>query len=309
MWCPHCGSPHKLGSRFCVATGKPLDTRVHRNELPARRHPLVGTLIAGKYEVVRRIGAGGMGEVFEAENTVLGRIVAIKIVSGSGTEAAARLRREAEVIASLQHPNICDVYDVGALPDGSPFLVLERLTGETLESHLRRERRIRPIRAIELFTQILSGLQVAHAAGIVHRDLKPANVFLTERIGCPPLVKILDFGFAKDVSGRMRTMTQPGRRCGTPAYMSPEQLFGRPLDLRSDLFSVGIMLFEALSAQHPFAGASVTEMTVKIARDPTPALPPRVSKELAEIVRKALEKDPAARPKSALEMQTALASL
>jgi eukaryotic-like serine/threonine-protein kinase len=310
LWCPHCGRPHKLGARFCGETGKALEQRVHRRDtLPARRHPLVGHIIDNKYEILRRIGVGGMGEVFEAENRLLHRQVAIKIVNTASAEAAARLRREAEVITTLQHPNICDVYDVGTLPDGSPYLVLERLTGETLEDHLRRERRMSSIRAIELFMQILSGLQHAHAVGIVHRDLKPANVFLAERVGCPPLVKLLDFGFAKDVSGRLRTMTRPGNRCGTPAYMSPEQLFGRPLDLRSDVFSVGIMLFEVLCSRHPFAGASVTETTIRIAREPPSRFSRHVPRDLADVVMRALEKDPSHRPQSALEMQTILAAL
>jgi eukaryotic-like serine/threonine-protein kinase len=309
LWCPHCRNPHRLGERYCPVTGKPLDSRVHHSSTVARPHPLIGTMIDGKYEIVRRIGAGGMGEVFEAQNHVLRRSVAIKIVTNARVDAADRLRREAEVIASVQHPNICDVYDVGTMPDGSPYLVLERLTGDTLESARRRPLRVS--RIVEIFLQILSALQHAHASGIVHRDLKPANVFLVERVGCLPLVKVLDFGFAKDISGRLRGMTRPGKTCGTPQYMSPEQLCARPLDGRSDLFSVGIILFEMLTRRHPFEGGSMVETTLRIVHEPPSDLP-RLRKKAAPLealILKALAKHPRNRFGSAIEMQTALAEI
>jgi eukaryotic-like serine/threonine-protein kinase len=314
IWCPHCAQPHKLGEKYCRATGKLIDQRIHEGKRfsSSRPHPLIGMVIDDKFEILRRIGSGGMGEVFEAENRMLQRSVAIKIVAGSNPDAADRLRREARVIASIQHPNICDVYDIGVMPNGSPYLVLERLTGETLQQCFRREGRLSTSRTIEMFTQILSGVQHAHASGIVHRDLKPANVFLVERIGCIPLVKVLDFGLAKDLSGNARTLTRPGRACGTPHYMSPEQLCGRAVDGRSDLFSIGIMLFEALLNHHPFAAPTIVEMSMKIAYEPCSALDRlrrKVPKDLADLVERALHKDPERRPQSAIEMQTALATL
>jgi serine/threonine-protein kinase len=253
-----------------------------------------------------------MAEVFEAHNLLLDKSVAIKIVAGSNPEAAVRLRREARVIASIQHPNICDVYDIGVLPNGNPYLVLERLMGETLQLAMRREGRMSVARTVEIFTQILSGAQAAHANAIVHRDMKPANVFLVDRLGGTPLVKVLDFGLAKDMHGRMGTMTNPGKACGTPHYMSPEQLCARPVDVRSDLFSIGIILFECLMNRHPFAAPTVVEMTMKIAYDDSEEmarLKRRVSPELAAIVERALEKDPAYRFQSAIAMQAALAEL
>jgi serine/threonine-protein kinase len=269
-------------------------------------------VLDGRYEILRRIGAGGMGEVFEARNRMLKRSVAIKSVSRASAEASSRLRREAQVIASIHHPNICDVYDVGTMPSGSPYVVLEFLVGETLRTTLQRERRLVPGRAIELFAQILSGLECAHANDILHRDLTPANVFLVQRVGLPPLVKILDFGLAKDMSGRIDGMTRPGRRCGTLAYMSPEQARARPLDRRSDIFSVGIMLFEAVAGVHPFSAANMTDIGLKIINEPSLdlcELLPNVPRRLADIVHRALAKDPAIRYQTAIEMQRALANV
>jgi eukaryotic-like serine/threonine-protein kinase len=317
QWCPHCSEPHKLTDKYCRATGKSLERTVHRpsaSEIVARlsRHRLIGTFIDGKYEIIRRIGVGGMGEVFEAHNRLLSRPVAIKIVARTTPEAIERLRREARVIASIQHPNICDVYDVGNMPDGCPYLVLERLNGETLNDLLRRERRLSASRAIGIFEQILSGLQHAHAAGILHRDLKPANVFLVERVGLPPLVKLLDFGFAKEISGRAIKVTRPGNTCGTPGYMSPEQLEARELDYRSDIFSVGIMLFEALGGAHPFYANTLAEVCSRIMYEPFTdlrQLRPQLPVELTNIVHLALDKVRDLRPQSAFAMQHALTEI
>jgi serine/threonine-protein kinase len=314
VWCPHCREPHKLGEAYCPKSGQKLDQRIHHDSyIRAKLHPLIGVVIDGKYEILKRIGVGGMGEVFEAHNQALDRRVALKIVTkGKAADAADRLRREARVIASVKHPNICDLYDVGTMPDGTPYMVLELLTGETLHARVRREKRLTVSDAIDIFCQILSGVQHAHANSIVHRDLKPANVFLVERYGLRPLVKLVDFGLAVDLLGRMHKLTQPGRSCGTPHYMSPEQLRGRPVDARSDLFSIGLMLFEALSGRHPFAATAIVEMTIKIAyEEPTELaqLRKRVPPALAAIVERTLEKDPDRRPQSAMELQTALAAL
>jgi serine/threonine-protein kinase len=295
-----------------------LDPRVHRPSkhrvAPTPKvNKWIGTIVDGKYEILRRIGAGGMGEVFEAENHVLKRRVAIKIVSAESSTAAARLRREASMIASMHHPNICNVYDVGEMPDGSPYLVLELLEGETLNSLLRRCGRLSSSLTVEFFTQLLSSLQQAHAIGIVHRDLKPANVFLVERVGCRPLVKLLDFGLAKDVSGRYAKMTRPGEHCGTPGYMSPEQLTGKTIDHRSDLFSVGTMLFECLTGRHPFAAATVAETSIQIVHDPPSvdlrSLPFSLPPGISEILARALQKAPELRYASAVQMQMALQNL
>jgi serine/threonine-protein kinase len=296
---------------ICPATGKSLDRSIHRAPQETA-HSLVGSIIGGRYRVVRVIGAGGTSEVLEAENVTLRRPVAVKIVKNklAGTDAAERLQREAQFVAAIQHPNICDVLDVGTLPDGRPFIVLERLFGESLALHLGRARGLDVAWAKELFTQILSGLHAAHGAGIVHRDLKPQNVFLVDRLGCPPLAKLVDFGFAKDVSGtRGATMTKPGKVVGTPTYMAPEQLAGERVDRRADVFAVGVMLHEALAGRHPFMRATNAEIVTAILReDPPPLRQARrdVTAALEVVVRRALAKEREARWPTAFDMQRAL---
>lgn len=307
-------------------TGKPLDPHIHRRTgeapslpknarpAPKSRHPLLGTVLDGKYRIVEQLGSGGIGDVFEAENLHLGRRVAIKVgVGGASGETVARLRREARAIASLHHPNIRDIYDVGQMQNGQPYLVLELLKGETLEERIARVRRLGLREGVDLFQQLLSGLHLAHVAGIVHRDLKPANIFLVERVSCVPLVKLLDFGFALDLSGqRWRRITAAGKACGTLHYMSPEQIRGEGAGVQSDLFSVGVVMFEALTGQHPFDDRNAQTVGSNILRDPVPpmaTLHRSVPLALDAIVRRALEKDPQERFSSALEMQLALSTL
>jgi serine/threonine-protein kinase len=269
---------------------------------------MLGAVIAGKYQLKRLIGTGGMGEVFEAENRVLKRMVAIKIVRGAiaTPEAIARLEREVLLVSAVQHPNICDVYDAGSLSDGSPFIVLERLYGETLDQVILRENRLPLDRAIDLFAQVLSGLQAAHGAQIVHRDLKPQNVFCVDRLGCAPLVKLLDFGLARDISGlRAKTITRPGALLGTLRYMSPEQLLGKRVDARADLFAVGVMLYEALSGRHPFDAPTMADLQASILRSsPTPIAD--VPRAVADVVERCLAKNPDDRWKTAVDVQRAL---
>ncbi len=271
----------------------------------------MGTTIGGKYVVTKHLGTGGTGSVFEAENRLLRRKVAIKLVDASAThDAVKRLEQEAQLVSAIQHPNICDVYDVGVLPDASPYIVLERLFGETLATLLRRKQRLDADVAFDIFTQMLSGLQAAHGARIVHRDLKPENVFLVDRLGIGPLVKILDFGFAKDISGlRVRSNTHPGSLLGTLKYMSPEMLDRKPIDERTDLFGAGLMLFEALAGKIPFEdpldkGDDPPGRIAGALRAARPDLPARVG----DVVARALARAPSARFASALEFQTALAA-
>ena len=309
-----------------MVTGKPLDPHIHRRTAKARsvprsarpaptfRHPLLGTVLDGKYRIVEHLGSGGVGDVFEAENLRLGRRVAIKVgVGGASGEAIARLRREARAIASLHHPNIRDLYDVGQMENGQLYLVLELLKGETLQARIARVRRLVVREVVDLFQQLLSGLHLAHMAGIVHRDLKPANIFLVARVSCAPLVKLLDFGFALDLSGQLwRRITATGKACGTLHYMSPEQICGEGAGVQSDLFSVGVVMFEALTGQHPFDDTNPQMVASNILLAPPPpmaTLLPEIPVALDAIVRRALEKEPSRRFRSALEMQLALSTL
>lgn len=305
IWCPHCKAPHALGTKVCPTTAKSLDRTITKTA----EHPLVGTMIGGKYLVTKHLGTGGAGSVFEAENRILRRMVAIKLVDATATpQAVKRLESEALLVSAVQHPNICDVYDVGVLRDGSPYIVLERLYGETLASLLRRKKQLDAETAFDVFAQLLSGLQAAHGAHIVHRDLKPENVFLVDRLGCAPLVKILDFGFAKDISGlRVRSNTHPGSLLGTIKYMSPEMLDRKPIDERTDIFGAGLMMFEALVGHSPYEDplrkAEVPpEHIAEVFRAARPDLPPAV----ADVVARAIARSPDDRFASAIELQRAL---
>ncbi len=298
---------------MCGSTGKPLDGEIHQRVAHARvvrSSPLIGVVLDGRYKILRTIGSGGMGTVFEAENLPLRRLVAVKVVSRPDSQDALdRFAREASIISSVQHANICAVYDVGELPGGGPYIVLERLVGDTLAARMGRQRM--PVREIlDVFVQILSGLHAAHSAQILHRDLKPQNVFLVKRSGGNPLVKIVDFGLARDLSASAsKRLTKPGRLCGTLQYMSPEQLRGEQLDQRSDVFSLGVLLYEVLTGHHPFAASSVLELQTNILRldaPPVGRLRPDIPRSLQEMVSWAMMRSPAQRPASALDLQRGL---
>jgi serine/threonine protein kinase len=274
---------------------------------------MVGTVVGGRYRILRLIGVGGMGEVLEAETIDLRRLFVVKVLRASQMSEVAieRLRREAELVAQVQHPNICAVFDFGMMDDGRPYVVLERLFGEALSKTVGAGSKMAVAAAIDIFTQILSALHAAHGTDIVHRDVKPQNVFLVDRVGCPPLAKILDFGFAKDVSPvkRGRTLTSPGKVLGTPGYMAPEQLCGEKLDRRADLFSVGVMLHQALAGSNPFQRSSAAETQAAVLRDEPAsiaALRPDIPPALGRVVGRALEKDKDARYETALQMLQSL---
>ena len=318
-WCPHCGKPHALTERMCTATGKALDNAINQRSMARPRtplkpvlSPLIGTVLDGKYRILRAIGSGGMGTVFEAENLALKRLVAVKVVTKPDSEEALlRLAREASIVSSIQHPNICDVYDVGVLPSGGPYLVMERLVGSTLDERVRTPRGMSISAILDIFVQVLSGLHAAHVAQILHRDIKPQNVFIVERLGCAPLVKIVDFGLARDLAATSaaRRLTKPGRLCGTLQYMSPEQLRGEVLDQRSDLFSVGVLLYETLTGRHPFAAPTSVELQTNILRfdaRPLRELRPDVPVALEEMVAWAMRRPSGERPSSAIELQRGL---
>ena len=323
-WCPHCGQPHALAESVCPVTDLPLAQRLHTTgvavapkgaDVRLKSSVLGGVVAAGRYQIIRRLGRGGMGEVFEARDLTLLRLVALKIVSRVTPEARKRLELEGKLIASLRHVNICDVFDLGVLEDGVPYLVFERLQGGTL-AHVMKGRRSMPVpTVVDTFVQVLAGLQCAHENGVIHRDLKPANVFLVSQKGSKPIAKILDFGLAKDLSSTSQAgLTRPGKAVGTPAYMSPEQVSGRALDGRSDLFSIGIILFEALAGRHPFAvhGATEAELASSIAYGAHPdlqVLRPSLPPSLVRLIHAALDKNPDGRPQSARDFGASLAAV
>src|SRR5690242_8530854 len=243
----------------------------------------------GRYELVREIGRGAMGVVYEALDPTIARKIALKAIrfDGIGTtadEAARRFKNEARAAGGLNHPNIVTVYDAGE-DNGILYLAMEFIEGSTLEALIRQQRTIATAQTIDIIRQVCAGLDFAHAKGIVHRDIKPGNIMLAGN----RVVKITDFGIAR--AGEAMTIT--GQVVGTPNYMSPEQVLGKPLDGRSDLFSVGVILYEMVTGERPFEGQSITTIMYKIVHE-TP-IPPRkldatIHPGLSAVVEKALSK-------------------
>ena len=210
-------------------------------------------MIDNRYRVLRKIGEGGMGTVYAAEHVEIGKIVAIKILHphySTEQELVERFRREARAASRIGHPNIIDVMDFGTTDDGCAYFIMEHLDGIDLADVLSHERRLDPNRSCQITIQICRALAAAHAAGVIHRDLKPENIFLVARDGKADFVKVLDFGVARS-AGRSQRLTNPGIAMGTPEYMAPEQAAGGVVDHRSDIYSVGALLYEMVTGQPP----------------------------------------------------------
>ena len=274
-----------------------------------------GDLIGGKYRIVRLIGDGGMGSVYEAHHELLDTQVALKFLHAELAKRpglGSRFLQEARVSARIRSVHVTHVTDVDQTPDGSPYLVMELLHGESLQTAMERRGKFPVEQAIDFALQILSGLESAHHLGVVHRDLKPDNVFIVPATG-GPLLKLIDFGIAKlrAATEYQKGLTKAGAIIGTPEYMAPEQLFAAEnVDHRADLYSLGVILFEMLSGRRPADGDEVDTIVAAVVagnvlhlRDLEPNLPPG----LVAVVERALIPDREARFASALEMRLALA--
>ncbi len=280
----------------------------------APRTSLIGAVVDGKYRVVSVIGQGGMGTVFEAQHLSIGRMVALKVLKPENAQkpdAVARLRHEARVVSQLGHPNICEVFDIGQLEDGTPYLVMERLRGQTLTQRTEAGPQLSVAEVVEIGVQVLAGLDTAHRRNVIHRDMKPDNIFLAERAS-GMVAKILDFGISKATvpEEQPHHLTRTGMVMGTPYYMAPEQAMGeRALDGRVDVWGTGVCLFEALTGARPFVAKNYNALLVQILTAPLPnilELRRDVPPGLATVIAHALEKRRENRYQSARELADGL---
>ena len=331
--CSFCGTEIASGARFCLSCGKPVENSddmatidFATSPLPPPPRPpssssrnsssgssssaeflltegrfLPGRLIIGRYRIIALLGKGGMGEVYRADDLTLGQAVAMKFLPDETTRDAAmleRFRNEVRIARRISHPNVCRVYDVGDV-DGQAFFTMEYIDGEDLASLLRRIGRLPPDKALEIARQLCAGLAAAHAKGVLHRDLKPANIMLDGR----GQVVITDFGLA----GVAHDIRGPEVRSGTPAYMAPEQIAGKEVSPRSDIYALGLVLYEIFTGKRAFA----EKAGIGRARgDRTPSRPSSVVKDFDPIVEKVilrcLEEEPSARPANVLSVAGAL---
>lgn len=280
----------------------------------------LGRVLGGRYRILEPIGEGGMGQVFSAEHTEIGKHVAVKVLQPSCSgrpDLVERFRLEARAASKIGHPNIVDVTDFGTTDEGLVYYVMEQLQGVDLAEVLAQERTVEAARAIQISIQMCQALAAAHQADIIHRDLKPENVFLQPRGPQGDRVKIIDFGLARSLEASMkvnngRPLTNPGTPIGTPEYMAPEQAEGHPADARSDIYAVGAILYEMITGYPAFSGRGYTDVLMKKTRDkprPPRELRPDISKELDDVIMWVLERDPARRPQTMSQLEYALTKI
>src|SRR6202162_1500516 len=337
MNCPSCSSDVPASSRFCPSCGSVMDssstpTLSHAPTSAQRPQPgssppreksgagvgalsssdsrpsggsrfVPGAVLLDRYRIVALAGKGGMGEVYRADDLKLGQTVALKFLPEAVAKdgaALARFHREVRIARQVSHANVCRVFDIGDV-DGLPFLTMEYVDGEDLAALMRRIGRLGPDKALEISRQICAGLAAAHEHGILHRDLKPANVMLDGR----GKVRITDFGLA----GLGDDVRHEDVRAGTPAYMAPEQLAGKEVTQKSDIYSLGLVLYEIFTGKRAFEAASMKEL-LRLREASSPTNPSALVKDIDPLVERVilrcLEKEPSNRPTSALQVAAAL---
>jgi serine/threonine-protein kinase len=271
-----------------------------------------GAVIAGKYRIERLLGEGGMGTVVAATHLVLGTPVALKLLHPDMAKQQGvvdRFLREARASAALRGDHVCRVSDVGVTDEGIPYIVMELLEGRDLNQTVKHDGPLPPHVVADFTMQACLGLAEAHAAGIVHRDIKPGNLFMAMRPDGSTSIKVLDFGVAKAPEGGDFSLTRTATVMGSPGYMSPEQLkSSKDVDSRSDLWSLGVVMYELVTGKQPFHGETITELALRVAMDPTPPLG-SVPRPFADVVARCLEKDPARRYPDVAALANALAPM
>ena len=311
--CPRCIKP--LTTPTCPTCGaRAVATRLPDADVAAS---LTGQILDGRFEIGALIGEGGMGKVYRGVQRPLGREVAVKVISHTGNASLywhKRFLREAKVTSRLAHPNNIRLYDFGYTETGDLYMAMELLQGQDLAALLATQRRLEPAHAVAICRQILAALGEAHALGIVHRDLKPGNIFLCDHAGSEH-VKVMDFGLAKvHADPGLSKLTRTGTVMGTPAYMPPEQARSQETDARTDLYSLGVMLFEMLVGRVPFTATTMLGLLMAQVQSPPPRLGdfrpglPGLS-GFQGLLDTLLAKDPAGRPSSAAEVMARLDSL
>ena len=307
--CPKCGLRYDGNAAFCTKDGSNL----RLNEEPS--DPRIGQVLLDQFRIEEAIGAGGMGAVYRARQTTLGRDVAIKILHpdmAANPEAVRRFHREARISTALDHPNVVRVFLFGQLPDGSLYLVMELLRGRTLAELLRVEPNLTVPRALHIATQISAGVGEAHVQGVVHRDVKPENVFLVTKGKDPDFVKVLDFGIARLFRNEDQTQaTQSGLVFGTARYISPEGAAGEKTDARSDVYSLGVLTYQLLTGETPFPPSAPVTLLMQHIHERPPHLKRRaggaqVPDSIADVVMRALAKNPDGRYDDASDFAEAL---
>ncbi len=301
--CTTCGKEFSDDTKFCPEDGSTLRSA-------AGTADMIGSIIADRYHVTKKLGEGGMGAVYLGEHVKMGRMSAIKVMVSSmanDPDAVARFNREAANAARINHHNVCGIYDFGETEDGVIYLAMEFIEGEALTDTLEREGALGASRATDLLVQSTDALQAAHDLGIVHRDIKPDNIMVAKARGEKDLIKVVDFGIAKAVGGEEgQNVTKTGLVVGTPEYMSPEQLSGDVLDGRSDVYSIALVYYKMLTGDLPFKADTAQETMIKrLTDDPLPlaaAFPSgNFTPEMQAVMDKALQRIPSDRYSTAAE--------
>ena len=305
--CPTCGTEYPANERFCPRDGTALRSQGGGTDL-------VGSIIGERYHVLKKLGEGGMGQVYLAEHVKMGRKSAVKVMNPGmvhDADAISRFNREAANASRINHPNVAGIYDFGETSDGLIYLAMEFIEGESLTSLVEKNGALTPIRAADIAKQAADGLAVAHDMGIVHRDLKPDNIMIARNRDGSDCVKVVDFGIAKAAGAENQKVTKTGLVVGTPEYMSPEQLAGDKLDGRSDIYSLALVAFNMLTGKLPFEGETAQEsMIMRLTDEPKSlaTMKPDTtwSPEVQAVMGKALQRRTADRYQKAADFGVAL---